>query len=334
MNVNLNLVTPYQISDRVFNDDMIYLDWNESPYKPEPVIEYFKKNPFNDYNLYPDPTNINLKIELSNYTNVDLKYIETFNGSDSALDYIFRVLLNVGDKVLIPKPNYTQINQSILSLGSSIHYCDVVNISQEIKQNDINVVYLSNPNNPIGYVQDVLPLIESFPNVYFIIDEAYYEFETNYSVFQKAHLLNNLVVTRTFSKALSLASLRLGYISSNDNFLEKIRRIKNFKEVNKLAEVAGVITLKNIDWYFEKVKKINETKVRFINEIKHIKSYNSHANFVLIEHNQIKNIIEECKNENILIRDRSSLITNTARITIGDDESMNKLIRIINKVTK
>lgn len=334
MNTNLNLVTPYQISDRVFNDDMIYLDWNESPYKPEPVIEYFKKTPFIDYNLYPDPTNIKLKIELSRYTNVDLKYIETFNGSDSALDYIFRVLLNVGDKVLIPKPNYTQINQSILSLGSVIHYCDIDNISKELKENKIDVVYLSNPNNPIGYVRNILPLIESFPNVYFIVDEAYHEFEPNYSVFQKAYLLNNLVVTRTFSKALSLASLRLGYITSNDNFLDKIRRIKNFKEVNKLAELAGVITLKNIDWYFNMVKKINESKLRFINEISHIKSYDSHANFVLIEHTKIHDIINSCKHENILIRDRSSLVTNTARITIGDDESMNKLIKIINKLTK
>ena len=331
MNVNLSLVEPYTVSERSFNDNMIYLDWNESPFQPEPVIEYFKKNPFIEYNLYPDPTNVELINCLAKYTNAPFNLIEVFNGSDSALDYSLRTLLNIGDKVLIPYPNYSQINQTITFLGSQIVYCQIENIEVSIS-NDIKLVYLSIPNNPIGYCLDLSPLIKKYPKVYFIIDEAYHEFAPEYSLFEKASLFTNLIVVRTFSKALCLASLRLGYLTSNSNILEKIKLIKNNKEINRLAQIAGIVTLQNIEWYQEKISQILKNKANFISSIvnkSNIEIYASKANFILIKHPDVKKIIAESKKIKMLIRDRSSFISNTARITIGTEESMKKLAYLI-----
>lgn len=331
MNVNLKLVEPYSISERQFTDNMVYLDWNESCFNPDPVINYFKNSPFKNYNLYPDPTNLDLIESLGKYTNTNTKFIDVFNGSDSALDYTFRTLLNIGDSVLIPFPNYSQVNQTITSLGCKIIYCDIEEIDKSLK-NDIKLVYLSNPNNPLGYCIDPTHLIKKYPNIYFIVDEAYHEFAPEFTLFAKAHEFPNLIVTRTFSKALCMAALRLGYLTTNLDILEKIRLIKNNKEINRLAQIAGVVTLNNIEWYFDKINLTNHNKKSFVDSIENVKNiyvYNSKANFVLIKHPSIKKIIQDAKLKNILIRDRSKFISNTVRITIGNTESMDALSKII-----
>jgi histidinol-phosphate aminotransferase len=334
MNVNLNKVKPYLLSKRITSDKMITLDWNESPFEPIPVIEYFEKYKFTKFNSYPDPSNSDLKKEISRYTNVDESYIETFNGSDSALDYTFRVLINHGDQVLIPTPNYTQINQTIVSLGGEIFYCKIEELTNQIKVKQPKIVYLSNPNNPLGYNIEVLSMILENTNVYFVIDEAYFEFSNNFSVFDKAQNIENLIVTRTFSKALCLAALRLGYLTSNQNILKKIRSIKNFKEVNKLAEIAGVVTLKNIDWYNKSISEINRIKENFAKNLKNVKIFNSSANFILIQSGKYFEILEELQKQNILVRDRSAYVDNTIRISIGKENDMSIVSEIINKITK
>jgi histidinol-phosphate aminotransferase len=313
---------------------MITLDWNESPFEPLPVIRFFEENKFTKFNVYPDPTNFDLKKELSIYSNVKEQFIETFNGSDSALDYSFRVLINKGDRVLIPTPNYTQINQTIISLGGEIHNCTIEELTQQIESINPKIVYLSNPNNPLGYLIEVKSMILKYKNVYFIIDEAYYEFSKKYSVFNLAEKVENLIVTRTFSKALSLAALRLGYLTSNISILEKIQSIKNFKEVNKLAEIAGVVTLKNIHWYTSCVEELNRIKFNFSKNLLNVSVYDSAANFVLIKTNKYLEILETLKINNILVRDRSSYIEDTIRISIGKESDMKIVSEIINKITK
>jgi histidinol-phosphate aminotransferase len=331
MNVNLKFVEPYNISERQFSDNMVYLDWNESCYNPEPVINYFKNSPFFNYNLYPDPTNFDLIDSLSKYTNTNSNYIDVFNGSDSALDYTFRALLNIGDNVLIPFPNYSQVNQTITSLGCNILYCDIEAIEKSITS-EINLIYLSNPNNPIGYCIDPVNLIKKYPNIYFVVDEAYHEYAPEFTLFEQANKFENLIVTRTFSKALCMAALRLGYLTSNLNILEKIRLIKNNKEINRMAQIAGVVTLNNIEWYRNKIELTNKNKHEFVDSLCNVKDlhlFNSNANFILIKHPKIKKIIEESKTKNILIRDRSKFIEDAVRITIGTKESMDTLSKII-----
>jgi histidinol-phosphate aminotransferase len=334
MNVNLNNVKPYLLSKRIVSGNMVTLDWNESPFEPLPVIQYFENHKFTNFNSYPDPANSELKKEISFYTDVDEEFIEAFNGSDSALDYSFRVLINQGDKVLIPAPNYTQINQTIVSLGGEIDFCSIENLSVEIRNKRPKVVYMSNPNNPLGYVVEVLSMILDNRDVFFIIDEAYFEFSKEFSVFCIAHDLNNLVVTRTFSKALCLASLRLGYLTSNLNILKKIRSIKNFKEVNKLAEITGTVTLKNIVWYNNRIKEIIKIKGEFENKLLNVKVFKSSANFILIQSEKYSEILNELQKQNILVRDRSTYVDNTLRISIGKENDMVIVSEIINKITK
>ena len=225
-----------------------------------------------------------------------------------------------------------QINQTITSLGGIIKYCDIGRLEETIKETkNLKVVYISNPNNPIGYVYDIKPLVKKYPEIFFIVDEAYYEFSKQYSMFDSAFRYPNVIVTRTFSKALGLASIRLGYLTSNSYIVSKLSKIKNFKEVNQIAQIAGKVVLDNIHLVESGIERMKIIKQGFLRTIKGVRVYDSHSNFVLIEHPLVSDIISDLKKNNILVRDRSDYINNTMRITIGQPEDMKTIAEIINK---
>ena len=333
MNHNLEKISPYVISERKYSTDMVYLDWNEGPDLPvdlkNKIYKEFKSFKFNHY---PDLMCGDLIKSISEYTKVDADFIQIYNGSDSALDNSFRVLLNENDTVCIPYPNYSQINQTITSLGANIEYCDITTLELKINElKNLKVVYISNPNNPMGYVYDIEPLVVKYPEIFFIVDEAYYEFSKQYSMFGKAYKYPNVIVTRTFSKALSLASVRLGYLTSNSYLLSKLCKIKNFKDINQLAQISGKIILENINIIEDNISKLNDTKKEFIDTIKGVRIYDSYANFVLLEHPMVSKIISDLRDSKILVRNRSSYINNSVRITIGKSTDMNLISKVINK---
>ena len=333
MNRNLDKISPYVISDRKYSSDMIYLDWNEGYDIPDEVRKHIQNKLYKfKWNQYPDLTSNILLDKLSKYTNTDKEFIQVYNGSDSALDHSFRILLNDGDTVIIPAPNYSQINQTITSLGGVIKYCDIGRLEETIKETEnLKVVYISNPNNPMGYVYDIKPLVLKYPEIFFIVDEAYYEFSKQYSIFDSAFKYPNVIVTRTFSKALGLASIRLGYLTSNSYIISKLSKIKNFKEVNQIAQIAGSSILDNIHLVETGIERMKIIKQGFLRTIKGVRVYDSHSNFVLIEHPLVSDIISDLKKNNILVRDRSDYINNTMRITIGQPENMKTIAEIINK---
>jgi histidinol-phosphate aminotransferase len=330
MNVNLDNVKPYILSDRVISSDMTYLDWNEGNPIPDKMMKKIKDK-LTDLHHYSDPSNNELKDALESHTGVDKTFIEVFNGSDSALDYAFRVLLNNNDKVCIPYPNYTQVNQTITSLGCRVLNCDISTLEENIRSFKPKVVYLSVPNNPLGYVYNTLPLAEKYPNTFFIVDEAYAEFFPKCSLFDQAYKYSNVIVTRTFSKGFGLAGIRLGYMTTNSYIMNKIRSINNFKQVNTLAAIAGVEALKDFKSIKANIDNTNQTKKEFLRMLKDYRVRDSHANFVLLEHTRAKEIINELKSLGILVRDRSKFINNTMRITIGPLPMMRKIAQIISK---
>ena len=333
MNRNLDKISPYVISDRKYSSDMIYLDWNEGYDIPDEVRKHIQNKLYKfKWNEYPDLKSTILLDKLSKYTNTDKEFIQVYNGSDSALDHSFRILLNDGDNVIIPAPNYSQINQTITSLGGVIKYCDIGRLEETIKETEnLKVVYISNPNNPMGYIYDIKPLVLKYPEIFFIVDEAYYEFSKQYSIFDSAFKYPNVIVTRTFSKALGLASIRLGYLTSNSYIISKLSKIKNFKEVNQIAQIAGSSILDNMRLVERGIERMKIIKQGFLRTIKGVRVYDSHSNFVLIEHPLVSDIISDLKKNNILVRDRSDYINNTMRITIGHPENMKTIAEIINK---
>ena len=337
---SINNLQTYNVGGRSdLSSDWECFDWNESEFPPtNKVFEVMKS--FYRYERYPDITAKQLKNKLSEYVSFPVDFIEVYNGSDDALKDIITVFVDRDTKVLSYQPSYTQVNTFITT--NTENYMKV-NIKDPLGKHEYDfdycrindVVYLVNPNNPTGKllpVEEIKKLVKTYPNTLFIVDEAYYEFAKQ----SCSHLVvshKNLIVTRTFSKAFGLASVRLGYCMGHPDTLSHIRKIRNGKAVNTLGQLCGIAALNDLDYLQSRIDEMNDAKKFFIDNLpNYYNALDSDANFVLVKTPDSKKLLEKMKENKILIRDRSAFdnLENCVRITIG---SKKQIIRVLDVMT-
>ena len=337
---SINNLQTYNVGGRSdLSSDWECFDWNESEFPPtNKVFEVMKS--FYRYERYPDITAKLLKSKLSDYVSLPVDFIEVYNGSDDALKDIITVFVDRETHVLSYQPSYTQVNTFITT--NTENYMKV-NIKNPLGEHEYdfdyckvaNVVYLVNPNNPTGKllaVDEIEKLLKTYPDTLFIVDEAYYEFAKQ----SCSHLVvshKNLIVTRTFSKAFGLASVRLGYCMGHPDTLSQLRKIRNGKAVNSLAQLCGIAALDDLDYLDSRIDEMNDAKKFFVDNLPHeYYAVNSQTNFVLLKTPDSKKLLNKMKDNKILIRDRSSFdnLENCVRITIGSKKQIIRVLDVIN----
>ena len=337
---SINNLQTYNVGGRSdLSSDWECFDWNESEFPPtNKVFEVMKS--FYRYERYPDITAKLLKSKLSDYVSLPVDFIEVYNGSDDALKDIITVFVDRETHVLSYQPSYTQVNTFITT--NTENYMKV-NIKNPLGEHEYdfdyckvaNVVYLVNPNNPTGKllaVDEIEKLLKTYPDTLFIVDEAYYEFAKQ----SCSHLVishKNLIVTRTFSKAFGLASVRLGYCMGHPDTLSHLRKIRNGKAVNSLAQLCGIAALDDLDYLDSRIDEMNDAKKFFVDNLPHeYYAVDSQTNFVLLKTPDSKELLNKMKDNKILIRDRSSFdnLENCVRITIGSKKQIIRVLDVIN----
>ena len=337
---SINNLQTYNVGGRSdLSSDWECFDWNESEFPPtNKVFEVMKS--FYRYERYPDITAKLLKNKLSDYVSLPVDFIEVYNGSDDALKDIITVFVDRETHVLSYQPSYTQVNTFITT--NTENYMKV-NIKNPLGEHEYdfnyckvaNVVYLVNPNNPTGKllaVDEIEKLLKTYPDTLFIVDEAYYEFAKQ----SCSHLVvshKNLIVTRTFSKAFGLASVRLGYCMAHPDTLLHLRKIRNGKAVNSLAQLCGIAALDDLDYLDSRIDEMNDAKKFFVDNLPHeYYAVDSQTNFVLLKTPDSKKLLNKMKDNKILIRDRSSFdnLENCVRITIGSKKQIIRVLDVIN----
>ena len=337
---SINNLQTYNVGGRSdLSADWECFDWNESEFPPtNKVFEVMKS--FYRYERYPDITAKLLKSKLSDYVSLPVDFIEVYNGSDDALKDIITVFVDKETHVLSYQPSYTQVNTFITT--NTENYMKV-NIKNPLGEHEYdfdyckvaNVVYLVNPNNPTGKllaVDEIEKLLKTYPDTLFIVDEAYYEFAKQSS----CHLVvshKNLILTRTFSKAFGLASVRLGYCMGHPDTLSHLRKIRNGKAVNSLAQLCGIAALDDLDYLDSRIDEMNDAKKFFVDNLPHeYYAVDSQTNFVLLKTPDSKKLLNKMKDNKILIRDRSSFdnLENCVRITIGSKKQIIRVLDVIN----
>jgi histidinol-phosphate aminotransferase len=193
----------------------------------------------------------------------------------------------------------------------SFDYKEIIKkINQKTK-----VIYISNPNTPTGSYfskKEIIDILQKAKNSIVIIDEAYFEY-SNFTVTDLINEYDNLIVIRTFSKAFSLASLRLGYCLSCEKNTKEIKKVKELlpESVNKFAQIAGIYALKDIKYMKQNVTSVKKARKFLTKELRklNLKVYDSTGNFILINFNsnkkaiQIKILLEK---KGVFIRDRTN----------------------------
>ncbi len=322
---NILSLAPYSTARDEFQSDKkinSYLDANENPYN-------------NGINRYPDPYQSELKQEICVLKGVKPERIFLGNGSDEAIDILFRVFCEPRvDNIITIKPSYgmykvtaaiNDIKCTEVALSEDFHL-NINDIFSKIDENT-KMVFLCSPNNPSGNLlkkSDILELIEKFDGIV-VVDEAYIDFASDGGYREYLDKYENLVILQTFSKAWGMAGLRLGMAFANEDIIEVMTRVKYPYNINILAQSRALEEIRNnkekIEAELSEVVQQREMVEAKMSEFSFItKIFPSDANFLLIECKMADELYKFLIDEGeILVRNRTNVpgCKNCLRITIG-----------------
>jgi len=281
----------------------IKLNANENPYElPDGIIDEILIAAKNmKYSLYPNANATELSSVLSESFGLSLDNIIIGNGSDELIEYLIKAFTEKGKSIISPMPSF-----AMYKIYAAMHHADFIQIPLEQKNFSLNVdklleeakketaslIFISYPNSPTANYFEIDKIIKILKEsgCLVVVDEAYYEFggKTFAPLIQK---YENLVVLRTFSKAFSLASLRVGYLLSNADVVKEIRKVKSPFNVNSFSQMAAQIVFKHREKLFRKIEKIVQERELLENKINNFPSFKAHpssTNFIFTEVGSLK----------------------------------------------
>ncbi len=330
---NILSLRPYSSARSEFTGkEGIFLDANE--------------NPFGQYNRYPDPYQKKLKSRLGELKNIPSENIFIGNGSDEVIDLIFRIFCQPQvDKALTFSPTYgmyqvvadiheTPLTQIPLDENFQI---DLEAFQQTIEKENFKLLLICSPNNPTGNIlKGIDKVLEMFKGIV-LIDEAYIDFSESSSWASKVQEYPNLIVSQTLSKAWGLAAARVGVAYTNPDIIALLNKVKPPYNVSQLNQEIALQTLANPQIFEEQKATILAQKKYLEKELNQLsiiqKIYPSDANFLLVETAEPTALYNRLIGQNIIIRNRSKLVENALRITVGTPEENQLLITQLKKIS-
>jgi len=324
-------------------DEFIYLDKNEPPFGACDIINFqFTNEDLSKLRTYPDPYELYKK--LAKFVGVDIKNLLITNGSEQAIDFVFRVFLEENDEVVYLNPSFAMFDVFAYYQKAKVKHINFeknMSVSLDKVLNSItqstSLFVLANPNNPTGTVfnLDELEQIAMHTqkcNTIFLLDEAYFHFY-NINSLSLIDKYSNLIITRTFSKALGIAGARVGYAVSNENNIELLRKLKPIDEINYLSMRIAEKVIENSNFILEKnIKQVKKWKDIFSREkLKDMEYIYTEGNFILLKCSNYE------YNKKILLENKilpkmdfkEDYLKNCFRFSVGTDKVMEKIISLL-----
>jgi len=328
---NIWALEPYSCARDEFKgrDAHVFLDANESPYNTP-------------RNRYPDPLQEKLKIRLAQVKGVPAENIFLGNGSDEAIDLVYRVFCRpCVDNVVAMDPTYGMYR--VCADINDIEYRAVqllpgyrLDADALLAAADRNtkVMWICSPNNPTGNDMDrkaVQHLLTEFQGI-IVIDEAYSEFSDLVPMRQYLGHFPNMIVLNTFSKAWASASIRLGMAFASEEIIMLFNKVKYPYNVNQLTQNAAMEILQDIEKSERWINMIRAERLAMLPNLQELpivkQVYPTSANFVLIRVTDANAIYHYLVDKGIIVRNRNrvALCDNCLRITIGTKEENSELL--------
>lgn len=337
---NIKNLKPYSSArDEFKGEASVYLDANENAFG-SPLAT--------NYNRYPDPLQFALKTKLSHIKGVPPRNIFLGNGSDEAIDILFRSFCNPGiDNVIIVPPTYgmyevsANINDVQLKKVNLTHdyQLNLDGIAEAIDAHT-KLIFICSPNNPTGNSinrEDIETLLANF-NGLVVVDEAYINYSRQKSFIQELTEYANLVVLQTLSKAWGLAGLRIGMAFASEEIIEVFNRVKPPYNINQASQQLALDALQNVSQINNWIKEILSERDKLVLALKSmafvLDIYPSDANFILVKTTDANAIYNFLVAKGIIVRNRNKieLCEGCIRITVGtpqENESLLNTLRIL-----
>lgn len=307
----------------------VFLDANESPYN-------------NPTNRYPDPLQEKVKARLSEVKSVPAENIFLGNGSDEAIDLVYRIFCNPGkDNVVAIEPTYGMY-QVCADINDVAYRTVLLDEGYQLNANKLlaavddntKVIWLCTPNNPTGNAFDrseVEKVLNTFKGIV-VVDEAYSDFNSNRPFRVDIERWPNMIVLNTFSKAWGCAAIRLGMAFASTDIITLFNKVKYPYNVNSLTQDKALEMMNGLDRVNHWLAQIKSERAKVMSAFAELpiceKVFPSEANFFLTKVTNAIAIYNYLIDNGIVVRNRTrvNLCGNCLRITIGTPTENNELL--------
>ena len=328
---NIWALEPYSCARDEFKgmDAHVFLDANENPYN-DPI------------NRYPDPLQEKLKERLAPLKGVRPSQIFLGNGSDEAIDLVYRIFCNPKvDNVVAIAPTYGMYkvcadinNVEYRSAQLSEDWQIDTKALLDACDTNTKVIWICSPNNPTGNDfprETIHKVLVEFEGIV-VVDEAYCDFSANQPFRSLLDNYPNLIVLNTFSKAWASAAIRLGMAFASEDIIGLFNKVKYPYNVNLLTQEKALDLLGDfaaIDGWLAQIKREREHVLPALAELPIVqKVFPTDANFVLVRVTDANAIYRYLIEQGIVVRNRTrvQLCKDCLRITIGTRQENNELL--------
>lgn len=346
---NVRRVEPYTPGEQTKNPDIIKLNTNECPYPPSPkVVQMAREMDIEKLRLYPDPKVTDLNEAWAEYCHLQPNQVFSGVGSDDVLAIAFLTFFYGKKPILFPDITYSfyDVWADLFRIPFATKALDEqFKLRKEDYFGENGGVVIANPNAPTGEEADLAEIediIRHNPDSVVIVDEAYVDFGAQ-SAIPLIDKYENLLVVQTFSKSWALAGLRIGFAMGNKKLIRYMNDVKfsfNSYTMNTTAIRLGTAAIHDATYMHKVVAKTMDTRERVKPLLREIGFTlgDSKSNFVFVSHRSVpaSELFQMLREHDILVRyfSKPERISNYLRISIGTDEQMDRLLKVLREYLK
>jgi len=342
----LDDLVPYDAKD-VRAEVMLASNENPANLPGEIVAKLQERLPEFRFNRYPDPTAPKLRKLIASANGLEPENVLIGNGGD---ELIFNLLLawgGPGRKLLDMPPTFSMYGIDAASTGTEVvsiprsadFSVNTEAVLARVAEGDIDIVIVANPNNPTGGLADESFLIDLLgaSDAIVMVDEAYFEFSRHT---MRPHMLRhpNLVILRTFSKAFSLAALRVGYLLGQPDVVRELMKVRQPYSVDSFSQWVAASVFRERMVFEQQISDIMRGRDRISHGlalIHGVEVFPSEANFVLFRVEHASALWRDLlHNHSVLVRDfsRTAGLEDCLRVTVGTAEENERFLKAVDEV--
>lgn len=323
------------------------LNSNENPLGPSPKVIEALKEALSEIHLYPEASYKTLREEIAKRWDLSPENVILGNGSNEILEFVFKAYLEREDEIIVSEPSFLMYEKFGEIYGVKIKK---IPLTSEFKHDlegilssitdKTKAIFLDHPHNPTGSTfnrEAWERFFKGLPkNILVILDEAYGEFIDDPQVPLGIEFLKKgypVLVTRTFSKAMGLAGLRLGYALASKEIIETLNKVRQPFNVNLLAVKGGLAVLQDEEYQRKSIELVLKGRKYLFTELSVLgfKVYPSQANFIMVDFDKFCELLYNfLLKRGIFLRPLKAYgFSNCLRITIGTEEANERLVKEI-----
>jgi len=329
--------------------DIIKLASNENPRGPGPLVQQAIQAQLADLSRYPDGSGYALRQALVEHLGVSAEQITLGNGSNDVLDLITRVAVEPGYEAIVAEHSFVVYRLAVACAGGTLvtvpardYGADLDAMLAAVTERT-RAIFIANPNNPTGtWVSHsaLLSFLDAVPpEVWVVLDEAYFEFAQSADYPDGVKLLArypNLIVTRTFSKVHGLAALRVGYGVSSAEFADLLNRARQPFNVNSLGLAAAAAALQDAQFVSSSVQLNGQGMQQLTSHLQDmgLACIPSLGNFVTVDCGQPgAEVFQRLLHQGVIVRPVTEYgLPQHIRVSIGLPEENQRLLDVLPEV--